>query len=228
MLQMTQQNFESLNCRDGTETSIAGLSEGKGMQELQFDVCQDDPALDNLIDDPKTPFDETSVGRYMPGYVKLHCNDDGTVTVRHYHDDVCNPRAQADYGASLQRLMNGECGRPSSAGRLRKIVCRCTGIMESAGGSLAELQEAGAVMQFQAPDKISGGVCYPLVSMDLSSVDARAQPVQLATKYCQTALQTSRNAQPADRKPWLRSGTTFAVARSLSTGRTRRRATSTW
>ena len=95
-------------------TSFSG-----GLMVLGLCAGEPNPALDNLVDDPDTPFDETSVGRYMPGYMKLHCNDDGTVTVRHYHDDVCNPRAQADYGASLQRLMNGECGRPSSAGCLR-------------------------------------------------------------------------------------------------------------
>ena len=45
-----------------------------------------------FCDEPSTPFDETSVGRYMPGYLKMHCNDDDTVTVRHYHDQACSPR----------------------------------------------------------------------------------------------------------------------------------------
>ena len=86
---VSSQDYTSLNCRDGTESQHGndGIHE-----QMQFDVCTENPALDNLIDDPSTPFDETSVGRYMPGYLKMHCNDDDTVTVRHYHDQACSPR----------------------------------------------------------------------------------------------------------------------------------------
>ena len=86
---VSSQDYTSLNCRDGTESQHESDSIH---EQMQFDVCTENPALDNLIDDPSTPFDETSVGRYMPGYLKMHCNDDDTVTVRHYHDQACSPR----------------------------------------------------------------------------------------------------------------------------------------
>ena len=81
-------------------TSFSG-----GLMVLGLCAGEPNPALDNLIDDPDTPFDETSVGRYMPGYMKLHCNDDGTITIRHYSNPTCLGH-ETDYGASMQRLMN--------------------------------------------------------------------------------------------------------------------------
>ena len=41
----------------------------------------------------------------MPGYMKLHCNDDGTITIRHYNNPTCLGH-ETDYGASMQRLTN--------------------------------------------------------------------------------------------------------------------------
>ena len=84
---VSSQDYTSLNCRDGTESQHGndGIHE-----QMQFDVCTENPALDNLIDDPSTPFDETSVGRYMPGYLKMHCNDDDTVTGGSAHGAAAN------------------------------------------------------------------------------------------------------------------------------------------
>lgn len=124
-----------------------------------------DASLDNVIDDPDTPFDETSVARYMPGYMKVHCNDDSTITIRHYHEPTCIGH-EADYGASLQHLMNAV-------------------FTTDFGQSLDELTAEGSVMQFTYPGKITDGQCYPLVQMDFSSMEGKAgtKPLQLATKY---------------------------------------------
>ena len=140
-------DYSSLNCREGTKVNDDGLN-GEARQEIQFDVCQANPSLDNLIDDPETPFDETSIGRFMPGYLKFHCNKDNSLTVRHYHEDTCAGHA-ADYGASLQRLMGAV-------------------FQQNYGVSLDDLTDDGAVMQFTYPNKFENNRCYPLVQIVLS------------------------------------------------------------
>lgn len=156
-------DYTSLNCREGTEENAAGQA---SRQEIQFDVCQANPSLDNLIDDPATPFDETSVAHYMPGYLKYHCNKDGSMTIRHYYEETCTGHA-TDYGASLQRLMGGV-------------------LQADFGVSLDDLTDDGAVMQFTYPNSFHNGQCYPLVQLDLSSIpnaDASKPAINIATKY---------------------------------------------
>ena len=53
--------------------------------------------------------------------------------------------------------------------------------LQDYGVSLADMQDQGVVMQFQYPDKITGGTCYPMVTMDLSKFGK--DNIQIATKY---------------------------------------------
>ena len=39
-----------------------------------------DPDFQDVVDDPDTPFDESTIGDYLPAYQKLICNADGSVT----------------------------------------------------------------------------------------------------------------------------------------------------
>ena len=39
-----------------------------------------DPDFQDVVDDPDTPFDESTIGDYLPAYKKLICNADGSVT----------------------------------------------------------------------------------------------------------------------------------------------------
>jgi hypothetical protein len=158
------QDYGSLNCREGTEMGEQGNPIATPREEIQFDVCQENPSLDNLIDDPDTPFDETSVGRYMPGYLKYHCNDDATITIRHYHEPTCMGH-EADYGASLQHLMNAV-------------------FTQDFDTSLDDMTDDGAVIQFTYPHKFKNGQCYPIMQLDLSNLQGGAKdPINLATKY---------------------------------------------
>jgi hypothetical protein len=158
-------DYTSLNCREGTEENADVVVGQTPREEIQFDVCQANPSLDNLIDDPETPFDETSIGRYMPGYLKYHCNKDNTLTIRHYHSETCAGH-EADYGASLQRLMSAV-------------------LEQDFGASLDDMTDDGSVMQFTYPNKIEDNHCYPLVQIDLSNLPngAGKRPINLATKY---------------------------------------------
>ena len=54
-------------------------------------------------------------------------------------------------------------------------------LLQDYGVSLADMQDQGVVMQFQYPDKITGGTCYPMVTMDMSKFGK--DNVQIATKY---------------------------------------------
>jgi len=149
---------------EGTEMGEQGNPIATPREEIQFDVCQENPSLDNLIDDPDTPFDETSVGRYMPGYLKYHCNDDATITIRHYHEPTCMGH-EADYGASLQHLMNAV-------------------FTQDFDTSLDDMTDDGAVIQFTYPHKFKNGQCYPIMQLDLSNLQGGAKdPINLATKY---------------------------------------------
>ena len=79
---VTSTDYTSLNCREGTEQNADVVVGQTQQQEIQFDVCQANPSLDNLIDDPDTPFDETSIGRCMPGYLKyLRSQFDTTMAI---------------------------------------------------------------------------------------------------------------------------------------------------
>ena len=40
-----------------------------------------DPDFQDVVDDPDTPFDESTIGDYLPAYQKLICNADGSVTL---------------------------------------------------------------------------------------------------------------------------------------------------
>jgi len=162
---VTSTDYSSLNCREGTEENAHVAVGQTPREEIQFDVCQANPSLDNLIDDPDTPFDETSIGRYMPGYLKYHCNKDNSLTIRHYHEETCIGH-EADYGASLQRLMSAV-------------------FQQDFQTSLDDLTDDGAVMQFTYPNKFENGQCYPLVQIDLSQLAGGAgkRPINLATKY---------------------------------------------
>ena len=55
------ENFGSLTCRDDT------LDEDSRQEtDQQFGVCAPWNVLNNVVDDPKTPFDETTAGTYLP------------------------------------------------------------------------------------------------------------------------------------------------------------------
>ena len=56
------ETFTTLNC---AHDSLDDTSQRSGVAQ-QFGVCAPWNVLSNLVDDPDTPFDETSAGTYLP------------------------------------------------------------------------------------------------------------------------------------------------------------------
>ena len=63
-------------------------------------------------------------------------------------------------------------------------------LLQDYGVSLADMQDQGVVMQFQYPDKITGGTCYPMVTMDMSKFGK--DNVQIATVHYDRHLRISK------------------------------------
>eukprot|EP01046_Picozoa_sp_COSAG06_P019766 COSAG06_NODE_1420_length_9514_cov_3.400106_4_plen_318_part_00 len=82
----------------------------------------------------------------------------------HYHEPTCMGH-EADYGASLQHLMNAV-------------------FTQDFDTSLDDMTDDGAVIQFTYPHKFKNGQCYPIMQLDLSHLQGGAKdPINLATKY---------------------------------------------
>ena len=139
------ETFSSINCAEDTLDASSRHS-----TDYQFGICAPFTLLNNLVDDPDTPFDETSAGTYLPEYQVVTCNDDKTVSIDYYEEYNC-VGTPVDMGAALQNYMSAS-------------------FESNYHVTLAALESQGAVMQFQTPDKITNGQCYPLVQMDLSAV----------------------------------------------------------
>ena len=139
------ETFSSINCAEDTLNA-----DSRHSTDYQFGICAPFTLLNNLVDDPDTPFDETSAGTYLPEYQVVTCNDDKTVSIDYYEEYNC-VGTPVDMGAALQNYMSAS-------------------FESNYHVTLAALESQGAVMQFQTPDKITNGQCYPLVQMDLSAV----------------------------------------------------------
>jgi len=63
---------------------------------LAFGVCIKDPRVDNLNDNPDTKFDERQVYNFLPHYLKLVCNPDGTLSKETYTTADCMGAEQND------------------------------------------------------------------------------------------------------------------------------------
>ena len=63
---------------------------------LAFGVCIKDPRVDNVNDNPDTKFDERQVYNYLPQYMKLVCNPDGSLSKLTYTDAHCTSAEQND------------------------------------------------------------------------------------------------------------------------------------
>ena len=74
---------------------------------VQFGICYMDPDFQNLVDDPTTEFDETTIGDYLPAYAKVECNTDGSITTQQYFDPNCRG-AEADEGSKIRELLEAE------------------------------------------------------------------------------------------------------------------------
>lgn len=59
-------------------------------------VWLQDPRVDNVNDNPDTKFDETQIYNFLPHFMKLVCNVDGTVSKLTYTDAACSGPEQND------------------------------------------------------------------------------------------------------------------------------------
>ena len=131
-------NYDSLNCRDDTLDE-----DSKQEVDQQFGVCAPWNTLNNLVDDPTTPFDETSAGTYLPEFQKISCNDDGTVSIDYFESYNCEGD-EVDMSAALQAYMTASFEANYHV-------------------TLDQMESSGAVMQFSTPDKIENNHCYPII-----------------------------------------------------------------
>ena len=58
----------------------------------------------NMNDDPKTKFDEHHIYNFLPKYMKLECNADGTVTKLTYNDAQCSGPEVDDQTVTTQLI----------------------------------------------------------------------------------------------------------------------------
>ena len=63
---------------------------------LAFGVCIEDPRVDNVNDNPDTKFDERQIYNFLPHYMKLVCNADGSLSKLTYTDAQCMGPEQND------------------------------------------------------------------------------------------------------------------------------------
>ena len=63
---------------------------------LAFGVCIKDPRVDNVNDNPDTKFDERQIYNFLPHYMKLVCNADGSLSKLTYTDAQCMGPEQND------------------------------------------------------------------------------------------------------------------------------------
>jgi hypothetical protein len=63
---------------------------------LAFGVCIEDPRVDNVNDNPDTKFDEREIYNFLPHYMKIVCNADGSLSKLTYTDAQCSGPEQND------------------------------------------------------------------------------------------------------------------------------------
>ena len=131
---------------------------------VAFGVCFKDPRVDNISDDPKTKFDETQVYNYLPKYMKLVCNVDGSVSKLTFNDERCMTAEVNDVQVTsdlLQAMLSAE-----------------------APGTYLSQLPTGAVEIKSPADNLVTGTCYEEFRLDLHTViPSLDKPLALSTKY---------------------------------------------
>ena len=131
---------------------------------VAFGVCFKDPRVDNISDDPKTKFDETQVYNYLPKYMKLVCNVDGSVSKLTFNDERCMTAEVNDVQVTsdlLQAMLSAE-----------------------APGTYLNQLPTGAVEIKSPADNLVTGTCYEEFRLDLHTViPSLDKPLALSTKY---------------------------------------------
>ena len=118
---------------------------------VQFGICYMDPDFQNLVDDPTTEFDETTIGDYLPAYAKVECNTDGSITTQQYFDPNCRG-AEADEGSKIRELLEAQ-------------VAAETGLPQSV------INQAGDFfIQLPVPDTMTNGQCVVEADVSLSKL----------------------------------------------------------
>ena len=160
----------------------AGSGKGKGgaggdaanKVAVQFGICYMDPDFMNLVDDPTTAFDETTVGDYLPAYAKVECNADGTITTQQFFDPHCRG-AEADQATAVRELLEAT---------IEAEVGQDTGLPAAAYANFLDQIDDYFVLPDSIPDTFSNGQCVVTATIGLSKLtgDPADDTVQ-ATKW---------------------------------------------
>lgn len=188
------QTYSSPDCADGTGTTnpfAPPLSHGDGdgtahpqSATIAFGVCFKDLRVDNINDDPDTAFNEHLVYNYLPKYVKMVCNADGTVTKLTYNDKTCTG-PEVDDQTVLRALLDAML------------------TAEDPGASLSNLPSS-AVHIMAPSNNLVAGTCYEDFSLDYSSLTTKANAVlSMSTKYTALGQYTKHSPPHSVYHGWL-------------------------